>query len=357
MYEIMQHCFGFDNSGGPINAYNRLVKLSKFEYSKLRQYEGAGGINIKLIFNFIKKIKKENPKLIHVRGLGNEGFHAAVAAKISGVPKILVSIHGTHRDLMNDYNPIKKWIIVNFLERLTLNIATDIVPVCESASQRDFLIPYQNKIKKYIPNGVPIPELPNINKIINLKEGLNIPSNIPIGICVSRITTEKGYLVLAKALKEIDIKDNRFVLLVVGGGDEDGSIQQAYSDLKHIKVNFVGHVTNVDEYLSISDFFIFPTFHENLSNALIEAMSYKLPVIATSVGGNTEVIEKGGGVLVYPDDVKSLSLAIEGFINNQERLLTLGAEARENIINNYSVEKMVSSWEYLYINIIEEINE
>lgn len=353
----MQHCFGADNSGGPINAFNRLISLSKFKYSTIQQLEGANGINIELIISFVKEIKRERPQLIHIRGLGNEGFHAVIAAKIAMVPNILVSIHGSHRDLINDYNPIKKWIIVNVLERLTLNIATDIVPVCDSTSQRDFLIPYQNKIKKYIPNGVPIPELPNNNKIVNLKKSLSIPFNIPIGICVSRITTEKGYLVLAKALKEIDIKDNRFVLLVVGGGDEDGSIQEAYADLKYIKVNFIGHVTNVDEYLSISDFFVFPTLHENLSNALIEAMSYKLPVIATSVGGNTEVIKKGGGVLVDPNDVKSLSLAIEEFINNPEHLLILGAEARKNVINNYSVEKMVNSWECLYTNILEEINE
>ena len=55
----MQHCFGVDNSGGPINAFNRLIKYSKYEYSTIRQNFPAGGINRGLIDEFVKNIKKE----------------------------------------------------------------------------------------------------------------------------------------------------------------------------------------------------------------------------------------------------------------------------------------------------------
>ena len=103
----MQHCFGLDHSGGPINAFNRLISYSKYEYSVIRQFNPAGGIDRSLINHFIEEIKIHKPQLIHIRGLGNEGFHAALAAKIAGVPHILVSIHGTHRDLKYHSNPIK----------------------------------------------------------------------------------------------------------------------------------------------------------------------------------------------------------------------------------------------------------
>lgn len=358
MYRIMQHVFGENGSGGPVNAYHRLLAYSQFNYSTIKQLGPARGINLSIIFNFIKDIKKNKPTLIHIRGLGNEGFHAVIAAKICGVPNILVSIHGTHRDLVNDYHPIKKWIIVNILENITLHFATDIVTVCHFANGRRFLKPYSNKLRPPIPNGVPIPQLLESKSIDILKDKLNIDRNVKrVGICVSRITIEKGYLVLADALKMIDKKENSFTLLVLGSGDKDNTIKTAYSNLKYIEVKFIGQVTNVGHYLSISDFFIFPTLHENLSNALIEAMSYSLPVIATSAGGNTEVIRQGGGILVKPNEPKSLALAIEELINNPHQIYVLGREARENIIANYSVESMVESWENLYSKIIEAQDE
>src|SRR5690606_7296629 len=139
------------------------------------------------------------------------------------------------------------------------------------------------------------------------KSELNIEQNIRVGICVSRITIEKGYVILAEALKKIDKPENKFLLLIVGGGDENGEISSYYSNLIFIKVQFIGHTNSVEKYLSISDFFIFPSLHENLSNALIEAMSYQLPVIATDVGGNTEVLQKGGGLLIKPNDPNDLA--------------------------------------------------
>lgn len=353
MNSIMQHCFGKDNSGGPVKAFHRLIKYSSFKFSVIRQLDGAGGLDIELIRKFVKEIKKEKPTLIHIRGLGNEGFHAALAAKISGVPNILVSIHGTHRDLVNDFHPIKKWIVVNVLERFTLNIATDIVTVCDYAHKRSFLYPYKHKLRNPISNGVPIPNLLHKDRITELRKQLGISQKEIVGICVSRITLEKGYSILAASLKKIDNEENKFTLLIIGGGDEDGSIRAFYSELNYIKVRFIGHVKNVDEYLSISNFFIFPTLHENLSNALIEAMSYQLPVIATSVGGNVEVIKKGGGILINSNNIDDLSLSIEKFVNNPDYISKLGFQARDNIINNYSITKIVQSWDDLYSDIVK----
>lgn len=352
MFKVMQHCFGVDNSGGPVNAFNRLIQYSKYKYSIIRQIDPAGGINKSLISHFIKEIKIHKPQLIHIRGLGNEGFHAALAAKIAGVPNILVSIHGTHRDLKYHSNPIKKWIMVNFFEKLTLNFATDIVTVCEYAANRNFLKPYENKLRGWVSNGVHLPELPNKKDKENLRSELNIKHNIKVGICVSRITVEKGYLILAEALKKIDKPDNKFLLLIVGGGDDGGEIRSYYSRLKFIEVQFIGHTNSVEKYLSISNFFIFPSLHENLSNALIEAMSYQLPVVATEVGGNTEVLQKGGGVLVKPNDSDDLAEKIENFLENDDFVESMAKLARTNIEINYSLDSMVMGWENLYESIL-----
>lgn len=291
---IVQHCFGKNNSGGPVVALEHLISKSGMNFDVIRQIEGANGIDLKLLRKFFLKLKELKPELIHVRGLGNEGFHAVLAARLAGVPNILVSIHGTHRDLKYPNNKIKHWLVVHILESLTILMATHIATVCEYAAARPFLKRHYKKLVAVVPNGVDLPN-PIDFDLSSIRSEFNIPNNIPIGISVSRITKEKGYLILASALHKLDSTGCPFVVLIVGDGDENLEIRDSFNGLKNISVHFLGHRHDVGNFLRQSDFFIFPSLHENLSNALLEAMSHGLPVIATQTGGNTELVEQGGG--------------------------------------------------------------
>ena len=352
MCRIMQHCFGKPGSGGPIVAFERLLAHSTLSYSQIRQTEPAGGLNFAIIRHFISEIRAHRPDLIHIRGLGNEGFHAALAAWLAGVPNILVSVHGTKRDLKQPGNYLRIWIITYILESLTLLIATHIATVCEFAANRRFLAPYRHKFVGTVPNGVMIPNIASISDI-DLRARWGISENWTLGICVSRLTEEKGYSVLAQALAYLDGNIHNFAVLVVGGGDKDGRIESRFSSLSNIKVRFTGHQKDVGSFLAASDFFLFPSLHENLSNALIEAMSYGLPAIASAVGGNSEVLAKGGGILIPVGNAEALANAISHFLADPEAVKRMGKEARQNIQNHYSVKGMVAGWESVYTRILE----
>lgn len=348
---IVQHCFGADGSGGPIVAFERLLKKSKLQYGQIRQVSATGGFSIPLLRQFISELRSYGPELVHVRGLGNEGFHAALAARLAGVPNILVSIHGTQRDLTKPGNRLRQFIVVYVLEPLTLLMATHIATVCEFAARRPFLKHYQHKLVGVVPNGVDVPDVV-VARSGDHRAHWGIPEDWTVGVCVSRITAEKGYLVLAHALARLDEHAHNFAVFIVGGGDERGEIRSHFKGLKNIKVLFVGHQNNVREFLTNSGFFIFPSLHENLSNALIEAMSYGLPVIATDVGGNTEVVGRGGGVLVPVGDSEALAGAIKRFLDDPGLLGQLGEEARENVFRHYSIQQMVTGWERIYARIL-----
>ena len=351
MKTVVQHCFGKQGSGGPVVALERLLSHSKITFPVIRQTEPARGIDLALVKRFRKEIRSYNPDLIHIRGLGNEGFHAAIAARLARVPRILVSVHGTQRDLLYPPSRLRCLVVKTILEPLTLRLATHIATVSECAAKRDFLFPYQHKLVGAVPNGVPIPSIANDNNS-KLKEQYAIPDDYVVGICVSRITKEKGFGVLAEALKKIDNPEMRLAVLIVGGGDENNSIQKEFKNLKHIIVKFAGHQSDIGFFLSGRDFFIFPTLHENLSNALLEALSYGLPTIATAVGGNVEVINRGGGLLIEPNDSSALSEKIQSFTSNPDALKKLGTDAKENILKNYSINHMVDNWNSIYENIL-----
>lgn len=347
---IVQHCFGKTASGGPIVAMERLLASSPIPFFELRQLEPAGGFNAALVFRFVNELKSVRPDLIHIRGLGNEGFHAALAAKLAGVPNILVSVHGTHRDLKYPDNRLRHWIVANILEPATLLMATHVATVCKFAAERPFIKRYHQKLIAIVPNGVTIPKLDK--SPVGSRNEFSLPRDLPLGVMVSRVTKEKGYFVLARALRILDSVGCRFALLIVGGGDGSGEIRKHFNGLNNIIVRFAGHRTDVANFLSDADFFVFPSLHENLSNALLEAMSYALPVVATDVGGNTEVLRRGGGVLVPPGMAEPLAIAIKQLIGDAELRRKLGADARQVVIESYSVNHMVNSWLEVYEKIL-----
>lgn len=354
-YKITQHVFGTENSGGPIVALERLTKLNldnEFSFHRLTQPYPAGGINFKLLNYFVKELKLTNPDLIHVRGLGNEGFHGVFAARIARVPKILVSVHGTVRDLKFSKSKIRNSIVRDLLEPATLRMATHIMTVCDYAAKRDLLIPYSNKFAGVVHNGVDSPLLDiETRKKIRLEHG--VKNGDIVSVCVSRITREKGYFLLADALSKLPKLNKTLHVWVVGDGPDRVEIEALMPRRADIVIRFLGHRNDVHRFLQGADIFIFPSLHENLSNALLEGMSFGLPPIAFAVGGNNEVIKNGSIGLIPPYDVNSFTRAISIYIEYDTIRQNDGILAKAHVKQNFSINTMANNMFDIYRRILK----
>lgn len=351
---IMQHVFGLPNSGGPVVALDRILRhsaLKDYEFHRLNQVEPAGGINVRLLNTFRKEIEKVSPDLIHVRGLGNEGFHGVLAARLAGVPNILVSIHGTVRDLKFLQSRIRHTLVRDVLEPATLSMATHIITVCEYAATREFLSPYKSKFMGVVPNGVNLPIISDKDRLV-MRNKLGILNDEVVAICVSRLTREKGYFFLAEALRKLPQLKFPMKIIIVGNGRDKSCIEKEMQGIGAVEIIFLGQRDDVGSILCAGDFFIFPSLHENLSNALLEAMSYGLPAVATAVGGNVEVIAHGGGVLVPVDDSDSFSRAIAKYVNDTKSRLMDGINARKVVEEHYTSQHMAGGLCSVYQDII-----
>lgn len=352
MVDVLQHCFGRPNAGGPATALGRLLGASQRQYPTVWQHRAAGGISPSLLRELAGEIRRHRPRLIHVRGLGNEGFHAALAARIAGVPKILVSVHGTHRDLVAPPSPLRTAVVSRVLEPATLYMADAIVTVCESAARRSFLDPHRSKLLPPVGNGVVLPELSPVIRE-DVRAGLGIASDRLVGITVGRLTREKGIGDLAEALRGLEKTGVEMDVLVVGGGPDEAELRSAFADLRLVRVHFLGQRDDVERLLQASDVFLFPTWSENLSNALLEAMAHRLAVVATDVGGNTEVLAKGGGVLVPAHAPAAFADALGALIADRPRLRRLAEAARQTIERHYTIDCMVRGWEQTYDRLLK----
>ena len=342
-YKIVQHVFGATNSGGPVVALERLMagnSSGEFEFHRLHQSRAAGGLSIGLLRSFVRELKMVSPDMIHVRGLGNEGFHGVCAARLAGVPKVLVSVHGTVRDLQFPKSKVRNAFVRDVLEPATLRMATHVITVCDYAARREFISPYLNKFVGVVHNGVdlPISDVEMRNRV-RLEYGAS--DRDIVAICVSRITREKGYFLLADALSKIPRLNKVLHVWIVGDGPDKAAIEAAMPQRDDVRVSFMGHSNDVGRFLQGADMFVFPSLHENLSNALLEGMSFGLPPIVFSVGGNTEVLDCDSEGLIVPGDVDSFSLAINRYVEDDALRLSDGAAAKERVCRYFSTKVMV----------------
>ena len=101
------------------------------------------------------------------------------------------------------------------------------------------------------------------------------------------------------------------------------------------------------------DLFVLPSLAEGISNTLLEAMASGLPVVATRVGGNPELMEEGiTGSLVPPADPQALSAAIRDYVVNREMIRRHGANGRRAVESRFGMEAMVKAYMGVYDSIL-----
>lgn len=351
---IVQHSFGDLGSGGPIGALTRVMASplsQKYELVRLHQDRATGGIDLPRLRRWRDELRDIQPDLVHVRGLGNEGFHGVLAARAAGCPRILVSVHGSIRDVTTKRR-IKDHVLINVAEPMTLRLATHVTTVCEFAARRPFMQAHRAKFVGPITNGVEL-VAPNGTLRATARNNLGLSQSAVVLISVGRLTREKGHADLATALGLVrSILPSETVLLVIGDGPDRGEIEKMYA-ATGVDVRVIGRRSDVPELLVGGDVFVFPTLHENLSNALLEAMAAGLPVVATTVGGNVEVVEKGGGLLVSPGRPRALADAVQRLVTDLELRQSLGHQARAVVERHYSVAAMCASLDRVYCAILE----
>jgi glycosyltransferase involved in cell wall biosynthesis len=209
----------------------------------------------------------------------------------------------------------------------------------------------------FIPNGVEIP-----------KEKKILFEEAKLVMAVARLSLEKGIDVLLKAWAEVSALHPVLKLIIAGQGPLGSSLKELRQDLRLAdSVEFVGSIPNLSEQWRNADLFVLPSRTEGLSNALLEAMSYGLPCIATNVGGNFELIAEDeqkkimpgkfiigrNGLLVNPDDVEGLSEAILYLIGNELERQEMGNRARLYIQENYSIDLIADKYIGLYQRMVD----
>ncbi|VAX33331.1 hypothetical protein MNBD_NITROSPIRAE03-288, partial [hydrothermal vent metagenome] len=173
---------------------------------------------------------------------------------------------------------------------------------------------------------------------------------------VGRLHSSKNYrlfLDMARiVLERFEPGDLKFV--IIGEGESRDELER-YSQQSGIADNvvFTGETDDVFHLLQAMDVFVMTSLYEGLSNAIMEAMLAGLPVVATNVGGNSELVVNGeNGFLCPLNDASSLAARVVSLLGNERVAMEMGEKGRKRVITEFGIEKMVRETEEVYLGLL-----
>jgi glycosyltransferase involved in cell wall biosynthesis len=142
-------------------------------------------------------------------------------------------------------------------------------------------------------------------------------------------------------------------LVLLGEGPQRDHLEQlAQSSGVRDLVHFEGEVSDVSSYLRRLDIGVLCSDREGLSNAILEYMAFSLPVVATRVGGNPELVTQENGILVEPGDADALAQALQLLVADQHMRARMGVASRERAARLFSWDRSMADLEGYYRSLL-----
>lgn len=262
-------------------------------------------------------------------------INGSIAARWAGVPIVVNTRHGQRAGHGWKSRTQFRW--ASHLVNKIIAVSDDAAQLCVES------------------DGVPRP------KVLRIWNGIDIddfqfsgPANAPVAISVARLSVEKDFPTLLRAISIAIQAIPDLQLKLVGDGPERGKLEQLARELKLSgHVEFLGDRHDVPQLLTQAGFFVSSSLTEGISLTLLEAMAVGLPVIATRVGGNSEIVDDPRtGRLVPSADPASLAGAIVAMCQQPETWLALGQAGRARVEEHFEVRRMVADYEQLYRDLL-----
>ncbi len=269
----------------------------------------------------VKRIYKANNVKVVFLNLSIDLKTGGRVARSAGVSKIIYR-RGLARPIRN--NRRNRYLLTK--------VVTDIIATSED-TRKGILKNFSHVLDpakiSVVYNGVELPEI--------RKAGFN--GKMVIG-SAGRVSAEKGFISLIELGSLLDDLSIPFEIDLAGAGDQLEHIKnEVIKAGLESKFRFLGFIKNMDEFYRSISVLVLTSEKEGFANVLLESMSYGKPVIAFDIGSPSELIRDGNnGFIVEENNIRAMAEKISELYNDRELLLRMGANARDRIKKDFSLE-------------------
>ena len=295
------------------------------------------------LLRLVRLLRHLRPLIVHSRNW--PAVDAIPAARVARVPLV---VHGEHGREVAD--PEGRNLRRNRIRRALAPLVHHFVTV--SADLRRWLIEDVRvpaaKVTA-IHNGVDLSRFGRAGKLES-RMRLSLPADASIVGTVGRLDPVKDQAGLIQAFAQVRAQHPAALLVVAGDGPCRAELERVAAGLgQSDQVRLLGNRDDIPTVMSALDVFVLPSIAEGISNTILEAMATGLPVVATRVGGNPELVEEGvGGALVPRSDPDALAAAIAAYTGDAELRRRHGQASRQRAIGHFSLERMAQAYANLY---------
>ena len=255
--------------------------------------------------------------------------------------KVIYTAHGFH---FYKGAPKKNWIIFYPIEKWCSRI-TDVLITINKEDYEFAKKHMKAKAVEYIP-GVGVDtekyKLEGLDRSAKRAE-LGISENDLMLISVGEINQNKNQEVIIRAISKLDREHIHY--FIAGKGDKEQDLIDLSNKLG-VQLHLLGYRTDVVELLNAADIFVFPSFREGLSVALMEAMAAGLPCVVSRIRGNIDLIDKDGGYLCRPENVLEFCDGIKKLYNVNERKIM--GKHNQYVINSFDIKTVMNKTDRIY---------
>ncbi|MBM9513009.1 glycosyltransferase family 4 protein [Desulfogranum marinum] len=303
---------------------------------------------IELLFFLIVSGRKFD--WLHSHGVVNMGVLCRVAAFFSGVKNIAkIATAGKVKPLQRTLSG--RGLLWLFKQSTAV--------VCMTSEIREELdsIGFPKQAMVSLPNAVDGKRFyreSNPLKRQQFRESIGVELTAQLVLFSGRLVQRKGVDLLIDAWQRLYNQNPEWYLLILGSGA--GQIDSVEEEIKNQvveqgveRVLFLGESDRPQFFLANCDVFVFPSRLEGFPNALMEAMAAELPVVASHIGGNCDlVVDHETGLLFEKDNLSDLVGSLEQLIVDRQLRIRLGKRAREEMVKRYSFETIAALYERVY---------
>jgi sugar transferase (PEP-CTERM/EpsH1 system associated) len=320
------------------------VKRRDVQYYALNKREGN---DFSLPRKLTRIFKQEHVTIVHTHNWGTY-LEGLIAAKLARVP---IMIHGEHGTVF--FNKFRRRRAYRMAAHFTNQILTVSGELSKLLVNQVGISPEKVKV---IINGVDTnkfrPKFADRNRLRNML-GLN-GDEVVIG-SVGRLAPIKDYPTFLRAFACVLRQYTNVFGVLVGDGPLRAELEKQANELGIAsRFRFLGERDDVFAWLNAFDVFVLPSLHEGISNTILEAMATKLPIVATRVGGNPEIVhDKVNGLLVPSQNEEALAEALIQFIQNEALRYQFGEASLARVMSDFSLQRMVKEYEELYLQLVE----
>lgn len=332
--------------------FARRVRRSDVQYVSLHKPPGHGA---KLYPRLAALMRELQPAVVHTRNLA--ALECQVPAAWTGVP---VRVHGEHgRDVEDLDGSSRKH---QWMRRLYRPFVHQYVALSQDLAgylQRKVGVPAARLSQIY--NGVDITRFSPApgGRAPMAGSPFHAPGLFLLGT-VGRMQTVKAQTDLARAfIRALQLQPalhDRLRLVMVGGGPLRDEAQALLAEAGVADLAWLpGERGDVPDVMRGLDCFVLPSLAEGISNTILEAMACGLPVLATAVGGNAELVQQGvTGMVVPAADVEAMAQAVLVLANDPARSAAFGRAGRARVEREFSLQAMVGAYQALYDRLLAQ---